>query len=172
MAGEDARLLHELDGIDVEDIINLDDFQCYVKLSLHGRRLPVFSLDLLAPAQPNEEGANAIRRRSQQRDARPVGVVDAMIQQSRVRQCLASQTRRRTVPRTAQQRETSGDAESLTPRKKRRGKSNRTQEMESVAPQHLHLMYGDANAVPNDQLEDTERDRNQARADQREEGDP
>ena len=46
MAGEDARLLHELDGIAEEDITNLDDFQCYVKLSLHGHRLPVFSLDL------------------------------------------------------------------------------------------------------------------------------
>ncbi len=43
MAGEDARLLHELDGIAEEDITNLDDFQCYVKLSLHGHRLPVFS---------------------------------------------------------------------------------------------------------------------------------
>ena len=34
MAGEDARLLHELDGIAEDDITNLDDFQCYVKLSL------------------------------------------------------------------------------------------------------------------------------------------
>ena len=31
MAGEDARLLHELDGIEEDDITNLDDFQCYVK---------------------------------------------------------------------------------------------------------------------------------------------
>jgi len=33
MAGEDARLLHELDGIAEVEVINLDDFQCYVKLS-------------------------------------------------------------------------------------------------------------------------------------------
>ena len=33
-AGEDARLLHELDGILEDDITSLDDFQCYVKLSL------------------------------------------------------------------------------------------------------------------------------------------
>ncbi len=55
MAGEDARLLHELDGIEEDDITNLDDFQCYVKLSLHGRRLPVFSLDLDAPPTLDEE---------------------------------------------------------------------------------------------------------------------
>ena len=49
MAGEDARLLHELDGILEDDITSLDDFQCYVKLSLGGHRLPVFSLALDAP---------------------------------------------------------------------------------------------------------------------------
>ena len=64
MAGEDARLLHELDGILEDDITNLDDFQCYVKLSLHGHRLPVFSLDLDAPPRPDEE-AGAVRAPTQ-----------------------------------------------------------------------------------------------------------
>ena len=44
MSGEDARMLHELDGIEEDDITNLDDFTCYAKVSLGGRRLPVFSL--------------------------------------------------------------------------------------------------------------------------------
>ena len=55
MAGEDARFLHELDGIEEEEVTNLDDFQCYVKLSLHGHRLPVFSLNLDPPPRPDEE---------------------------------------------------------------------------------------------------------------------
>jgi hypothetical protein len=53
MAGEDARLLYELDGIAEDDITNLDDFQCYVKLSLGGHRLPVFSLQIEAPPRPD-----------------------------------------------------------------------------------------------------------------------
>ena len=61
MAGEDARLLHELEGITEEDITNLDDFQCYVKLSLQGHRLPVFSLQLEAPTLPDEELARLVR---------------------------------------------------------------------------------------------------------------
>ena len=71
MAGEDARLLHELDGIAEDDITNLDDFQCYVKLSLGGHRLPVFSLNLDAPPQPDSEVAQLVRLRSQQRDGSP-----------------------------------------------------------------------------------------------------
>ena len=86
MAGEDARLLHELDGIAEDDITNLDDFQCYVKLSLHGHRLPVFSLNLDAPPRPDEEVAQLVRLRSQQRDARPAGVVDDLIRQIQARQ--------------------------------------------------------------------------------------
>src|SRR5262249_52503099 len=57
MAGEDAHLLHELDSIEEADVTNLDDFQCYVKLSLGGHRLPVFSLDLDAPPRSDEEVA-------------------------------------------------------------------------------------------------------------------
>src|SRR5262249_5179171 len=72
MAGEDARLLHEFDGITEEDITNLDDFQCYVKLSLHGLRLPVFSLNLDAPPWPDENVGQLVRLYSQERNARPV----------------------------------------------------------------------------------------------------
>ena len=79
MSGEDARMLHELDGIEEDDITNLDDFTCYAKLSLHGRRLPVFSLRLDPPATGDHELAQRIRIRSQQRYARPCDVVDAMI---------------------------------------------------------------------------------------------
>jgi hypothetical protein len=92
MAGEDARLLHELDGIAEDDITNLDNFQCYVKLSLGGHRLPVFSLHLDAPPQPDEDVARLVRLRSQQRDARPAGVVDDLIRQIQARQRSATPT--------------------------------------------------------------------------------
>src|SRR5258708_40089184 len=84
-AGEDARLLHELDGIGEEEVTNLDDFQCYVKLSLHGHRLPVFSLDLDAPPRPDGEVARLVRLRSQERDARPAGVADDLIRKTQTR---------------------------------------------------------------------------------------
>jgi hypothetical protein len=79
MSGEDARMLHELDGIEEDDITNLDDFTCYAKVSLQGRRLPVFSLRLDPPLIGDSELARRIRVRSQQRYARPCDVVDAMI---------------------------------------------------------------------------------------------
>ncbi len=79
MSGEDARMLHELDGIEEDDITNLDDFTCYAKLSLQGRRLPVFLLSLDPPATGNDDLARHIRIQSQQRYASPGDVVDAMI---------------------------------------------------------------------------------------------
>src|SRR5260221_11388201 len=82
MSGEDARLLHELDGIEEDDIIHLDDFTCYTRLSLDGRRLPVFSLRLDAPPTGDREQVQRIRLRSQQRYARPCDAVDAMIAQA------------------------------------------------------------------------------------------
>jgi hypothetical protein len=82
MSSEDARMLHELDGIEEDDITNLDDFTCYAKVSLGGSRLPVFSLQLDLPLIGDPELARRIRVRSQQRYARPVDVVDAMIADS------------------------------------------------------------------------------------------
>jgi hypothetical protein len=79
MAAEDARLLKELEGIEVEDITNLDNYMCYARLSLGIKRLPVFSLHLDPPRPVNVGGANQIRERSQVRDARPVEEVDEMI---------------------------------------------------------------------------------------------
>jgi DNA helicase HerA-like ATPase len=82
MSGEDARLLHELNGIGEDDITNLDDFTCYARLSVGGRRLPVFSLRLDPPTVGDQERAQHIRTRSRQCYARPVDAVDAMIRAS------------------------------------------------------------------------------------------
>src|SRR5712691_7617933 len=100
MAGEDARLLHELDAIAEEGVTNLDDFQCYVKLSLHGHRLPIFSLDLDAPPRPDEEVAQLVHLRSRERDSRPVGVVDDLIRQTLARQRSAAPAKQRVWTRS------------------------------------------------------------------------
>jgi hypothetical protein len=75
-------VLHELDGIEEDDITNLDDFTCYAKVSLQGRRLPLFSLRLDPPATGDHDLAQRIRLRSQQRYAHPCDLVDAMLARS------------------------------------------------------------------------------------------
>jgi hypothetical protein len=146
MAGEDARLLHELDGILEDDITSLDDFQCYVKLSLGGHRLPVFSLQLDAPPQPDEQLTHFVRLRSRGRDARPAGAVDEQIRASQARQRGASTTR----PRATRRREednlpgvaghAKGEPES-TRRHKKRGSGIQEKQEGQAAPVQVHLMY-------------------------------
>ena len=146
MAGEDARLLHELDGIAEDDITNLDDFQCYVKLSLGGHRLPVFSLNLDAPPWPDEEVAQLVRLRSQQRDACPAGVVDDLIRQIQARQRSAAPTKQRTTVRREEEETVAvsdndeGDVSSAR-RRKKRGSGGHNKSQEGAVPPHLHLMY-------------------------------
>jgi len=146
MAGEDARLLHELDDIVEEEVTNLDDFQCYVKLSLHGHRLPVFSLNLDPPPRPDEEVARLVRLRSRQRDARPAGVVDDLIRQIQARQRSAAPTKQRAYSRREEEERAAssdndeGEVVSGRRRKKRgSGGHNKTQDI--AVPPHLHLMY-------------------------------
>lgn len=179
MAGEDARLLHELDGIAEDDITNLDDFQCYVKLSLAGRRLPVFSLDLALPAPADEDVALTIRLRSQQRDARPAGVVDDMLRQSRVRQqqpptapkkARATTERRQAEAepgseRTGREDEDRGGRandeaahEGGTAHKRRkRGGSTRKKSVEASPAAYIHVMYDEEReTTPAQELPDEE----------------
>jgi hypothetical protein len=146
MAGEDARLLHELDGITEEEITNLDDFQCYAKLSLNGHRLPVFSLNLDAPPQHDEGVAQLVCLRSQARYARPLGVVDDLIRHIQARQKSAEPTIRR-VPRRKEREETetgndgSGTEANSSRRHKKRGGSTRNRYQDEGIPAHMHIMY-------------------------------
>ncbi|HEY6408823.1 MAG TPA: type IV secretory system conjugative DNA transfer family protein, partial [Ktedonobacteraceae bacterium] len=171
MAGEDARLLHELDGIGEDDITNLDDFQCYVKLSLHGHRLPVFSLNLDAPPRPDEDMVRLVRLRSQQRDGRPAGMVDDLIRQIQARQRGAAPTTlttqraysRREEDETAARRD---DAEAETGsarRRKKRGSGGQNKTQDEVAPSHLYLMYQEEDeSASSPEREDGERDASHA----------
>ena len=80
MSGEDARMLHELDGIEEDDITNLDDFTCYAKV-VAGRSTfaGVFTAVLIPRRQVTTNWFSAFVIQSQQRYARPCDVVDAMI---------------------------------------------------------------------------------------------
>ena len=163
MAGEDARLLHELDGIVEGDITNLDDFQCYVKLSLGGHRLPVFSLQINAPPRPDEEGARLVRLLSRERNARPAGVADELIRQSQARQRSASPAKPRASSKRAGDdlpgvtdpvREEAGSAR----RHKKRGSGSHEKQEVPSAPLHMHLMYQEEDeGVPRSGEEDEER---------------
>jgi hypothetical protein len=167
MAGEDARLLHELDGIAEEEVTNLDDFQCYVKLSLHGHRLPVFSLNLDAPPRPDEEFAQLVGLRSRERDGRPAGVVDDLIRQIQARQRSAAPTTptkhratiRREEEETVAGNEHAGAEAGSARRRKKRGSNNRNKPQETAIPPHLHVMYQeDDKGAFSHEREDDERD--------------
>jgi hypothetical protein len=142
IAGEDARLLHELDGIGEDDITALDDFQCYVKLSLGGHRLAVFSLALDAPPPPDERLAQFVRLRSRWRDARPAGSVDDLIRKTQARQRSAVPTKQRaSTVREAETSVTGSDGEGLARRHKKRGGSTSHKPQDAPAPSQIHLMY-------------------------------
>jgi hypothetical protein len=117
MSGEDARLLHELDGIEEADITNLDDFTCYARVSLAGRRLPIFSLRLDAPAEGDREQVQLLRVRCRQRYARPVEVVDALIAQGAARHAVPNLSSRNGIKRTEQGQESSDTARERTEHK-------------------------------------------------------
>jgi hypothetical protein len=158
MSGEDARLLHELDGIAEDDITNLDDFTCYAKVSLQGRRLPVFSLRLDPPATGDDDLAQHMRLQSQQRYAHPGDVVDAMLARSLERSTsppfstLASRTVVKGKTDNVKEGGQSGavvghaDPSSATPgaksgRKKHRGSGKESAEARQKQPLSLPLVY-------------------------------
>jgi hypothetical protein len=164
MAGEDARILHELDGMAEDDITNLDDFQCYVKVSLGGHRLPVFSLNLDAPPQSDADVAQLVRLRSRARDARPAGVVDDLIQQMQARQRSVTPTKQRTAIRREGDETAAGSDDTRregnsAKRHKKRGSGGHSTLSEVTAPSHLHLMYQEEDeSVSSREREDEEKD--------------
>jgi hypothetical protein len=169
MSGEDARMLYELDGIAEDDITNLDDFTCYAKLSVGGRRLPVFSLRLDPPTGGDRELAQRIRTRSQQHYARPVDAIDAVIKASFER---TAPPRLLTRFSTNGQRATEEDeggkqgmlAEVLTEtsssvqptrsgRQKHRGRSGKAARSVQVHPLSMPLVYEDPATGDREEME-------------------
>lgn len=157
MAAEDACLLR-LDGVEEADITQLDDYQCYARLSLRGQRLPLFSLNLNAPPQADENQARLLRFASQQRDAHPVGIVEAMLRDALARRKNAAPSKAfvwedlsgtGAVSGSTGNRSTN-DTDSAKKRKnnKKRGAGNKAAAQSSEAPAsasvvtpQVHLMY-------------------------------
>lgn len=73
VSAEDARYLTaELGGdLEVADLTDLDDFECYARWWADGRRLPAFSLHLDPPPPIDRERAESIAWQSAQRFGRP-----------------------------------------------------------------------------------------------------
>jgi hypothetical protein len=146
MSGEDARLVHELDGIAEDDITNLDDFTCYAKLSVSGRRLPVFSLRLDPPTVGDQELAQRIRTRNQQYYARPVDAVEAMMMASFERTAPPRLlTRFSTNGQRATEEDEAGKNVTLAParsgRQKHRGRGGKEAGSEQGHPLSMPLVY-------------------------------
>jgi hypothetical protein len=80
-SAEDARVLVcELDdAVEIADLINLDDYSCYAKLTSDGRRLPVFTVTLDPAPAGDEVAAQPIRARTRERYAHPVAEADTVI---------------------------------------------------------------------------------------------
>jgi len=83
MSAEDARaLVPYLDGLEIADVLTLDDYTCYARLSHAGCRLPAFSLRLAPPPQGDVEQSARVRHHSAARNARPASLVDADLARS------------------------------------------------------------------------------------------
>jgi hypothetical protein len=155
MSGEDARMLHEFDNVEEEDITNLDDFTCYAKVSLDGRRLPVFSLRLDPPAAGDLGLAQCIRMRSQRLYAQPCGLVDAMIAQALKRSAPSMLFSRSKSSTTVMETEEGGQTgasvvhtgstmaspTTQSSRKKHRGSGKGDAEVRQELPLSLPLVY-------------------------------
>jgi hypothetical protein len=87
MGAQDARLMADEigDGIGAQDILALENYACYARLSLQGARLPAFSMRLLPPPESDLALVTRLQERSAQIYGRPAAVIDAMLaQQDRV----------------------------------------------------------------------------------------
>ena len=83
--------------MDTTDLINLDDFSCYARLTVAGRRAPVFSLALDPPMRTDaaqQAGVEELRRRSQWRIGREVSAVDTLIAHAAVRRKVVAEQQR------------------------------------------------------------------------------
>ncbi len=154
MSAHDAlHMSRELgDGIEVDDIVNLNNYLCYAKLSWAGRRLPTFSLALDLPPAPNQQIVNAICTNSSQRYACPVERVDEIIaQQAKAYESPKKKRQGKNAPPMAQEQPSdqehddedhqnqneqgAGQAQGQTPRHMMRERGAHSNEAKNVTPE-------------------------------------
>lgn len=76
MSAHDAFTLHKELGVEEEDIMTLDPYMCYVKLTHQGQRQPTFSLNMAPPPRGDASHLQAIRDHSRQRYSRPATTIE------------------------------------------------------------------------------------------------
>ncbi len=165
MSADDARLLH-LDSVEPEDITGLSDYECYARLSLNGRRLPLFSLRLAPASQPDAQQQQRVRERSQQRSGRrPVEDVDEMLQVSQIRRTTMKPEQKKKHKRgeydgyeyepvlTPEQDLKKARGERKRGSGKKAGKEDDAQAVSDVLPRHM--MYEET-ASPSAEQEESE----------------
>ncbi len=168
LAGEDASLLKkELGQVQPEDVVALPDYTCYAKWSLHGKRLPIFSLELALPPAGEASRERLIRARSEQRDGRPVAQIDAWMQQihrlhhperpGRGRSSGGSQSKGRTFPPPDEEPQASqGTATQVTALKSKRVRTRNKPEAMAIGtdattqPGSSHALFQDQQAKTED----------------------
>jgi hypothetical protein len=93
-SAEDAEyLVPELGGaIDLQDLVELPEHQCYVRMSSSGRRLPTFSVKLDPPPRGDPEMTEALARWSAERYGRDAELVEADLRAAVARMELANET--------------------------------------------------------------------------------
>jgi hypothetical protein len=77
MSAHDAFTLHKELGVEEEDILTLDPYMCYVKLTHQGQRQPTFSLNMAQPPRSDAAHLQTIRDRSRQRYSRPAATIES-----------------------------------------------------------------------------------------------
>lgn len=95
-SAEDARYLApELGGaVDVQDLVELGDYQCYARLSVGGERLPAFSVRLDPPPASDLALQATLAAASAQQYGRERSLVEAEIQAAMTRVDLAREAER------------------------------------------------------------------------------
>lgn len=90
MSAADAWTIHRELGVSAEDIISLDQYECYIKMSHAGRQMPPFSLHVMPPPQGSSVIADAIRARCRLHYGRDVAEVDEALRNAQGRAISAS----------------------------------------------------------------------------------
>ena len=99
-SAEDAEyLVPELGGaVDAQDLVELGEHRCYVRLSAAGQRLPTFSVHLDPPPTGDAEVARALARQSAERYGRDVADVEADRRSASARVLQARAQQQATAP--------------------------------------------------------------------------
>ncbi len=125
MSAEDARYVApELGGeIEVADLVELGEHECYAKLSTAGRRLPVFSVRLDPPPEGDTMRAQMVAQASVAKHGTPSTRVEEMLATATLRVTQAEKTTGASGSNTPGASAPSGDEDTAEMRRSRRSRS-------------------------------------------------